>query len=87
MIVVKIENSQPPWQAVAAFTCFLGAVLSLAAGVVLTTRWLLDEASHPRLHAVGLTLLIVAIPILVLGGHFLDLLEKHNDRARRSRDY
>ena len=85
MLVVKVEHNQPPWQAVAAFACFAGAILALATGSLLTTAWVLNAAVHPMLHAVGLTLLIVAIPILVLGGHCLDLLEKHNERARGSR--
>ena len=80
MMVVKIQRRQPPWQAVAAFACFAGAVFALAAGTLLTTRWVLNAASHPLLHAVGLALLIVAIPILILGGHCLDLLDKQVGR-------
>ena len=41
-----------------------------------TTRWLLDDHIHPLLHGLGLVLLIAGIPIMILGGHFMDL----NDR-------
>lgn len=64
------------WEAAAAFACFVGSILSLALGFVFTTNWILNEARHPFLHGVGITLLILGIPILILGGHCLDLVEK-----------
>ena len=64
------------WEQLAAIGCFVAAVLSIAMGFVFTTGWLLNAQVHPTLHSVGLVLLIVGIPILVLGGHFMDLREK-----------
>ena len=64
------------WEPVAAVVCFVGAALSLVIGFVLTTAWLVNAQRHPFLHGVGLTLLIIGLPILILGGHCLDL----NDR-------
>ena len=67
----------------AAGVCFVVAILSLAIGFVLTTRWLLNDQLHPLLHGVGIILLVIGIPIMILGGHFMDLGErkhKHGDR-------
>jgi hypothetical protein len=51
-------------------------------GFAFTTDWLLSAARNPFLHAVGFTLLIIGIPILILGGHCLDLMEKKNTKSR-----
>ena len=58
----------------AAFTCFAISALALGVGFLFTTGFILDADRHPMLHVVGLTLLIIGIPLLILGGHFLDLL-------------
>jgi hypothetical protein len=71
------------WEPFAAAMCFVSAVVALAIGFVFTTRWLLDDHLHPLLHGVGLALLILGIPIMILGGHFMDLRErkiKHGNR-------
>jgi len=67
------------WEPWAACTCFVAAVVSIVIGVVFTTRWLLDEQIHPRLHDIGLVLLIIGIPLIILGGHFMDLGEKKQE--------
>ena len=67
------------WEPLAALACFVGAGLSLAIGFVLTTGWVVNAQLHPFLHGVGLTLLIIGLPILILGGHCLDL----NDRKAK----
>jgi hypothetical protein len=67
------------WEPVAALACFVGAGLSLVMGFVLTTGWVVNAQRHPFLHGVGLTLLILGLPILILGGHCLDL----NDRKAK----
>lgn len=64
-----------PWQSVAAFTCFAITALSLVTGFLFTTGFILNADRHPMLHGVGLILLIIGIPVLILGGHFLDLME------------
>jgi len=68
------------WESAAAFACFAGSIVSLAAGFALTTNWLLNAVSHPYLHDLGITLLIIGIPILILGGHCLDLSDKKSDQ-------
>lgn len=72
----RVKQSGVAWEPVAAFACFLGSALSLALGFALTTNWLLDASTHPVLHGVGITLLVIGIPILILGGHCLDLMDK-----------
>jgi hypothetical protein len=79
----RIERRSVGWETAAAGVCFIVAVLALVIGFVLTTGWLLDFQLHPFLHDLGLALLIVGIPILILGAHFMDLRErkvKHGDR-------
>jgi len=72
----RIKRSAVAWEPLAAATCFVSAVIGLAIGFVFTTRWLLDDHLHPLLHGVGLVLLVLGIPIMLLGGHFMDLRDK-----------
>ena len=81
----RIEGERITWEQVVAVVCFGGAVLSLATGFVFTTGWLLNSELHPLLHGVGIVLLIVGIPILILGGHFMDLRERKVERAGSER--
>jgi len=74
----EFQRGPIPWEPWAAIACFVIAAASLAIGFVLTTRWLLDEQLHPFLHGVGLVLLIIGIPMIILGGHCMDLQEKKN---------
>jgi|GEM_PF-941218 len=71
------------WEQVAAAVCFVSAPVCLAIGFVFTTRFLLDAQLHPWLHDTGLVLLIIGIPILILGGHFMDLRDKKVSEAKR----
>ena len=73
----RIEREAVAWE-LAAVTCFMSAVLSLVIGFVLTTSWLLNAQLHPLLHGLGLGLLIAGIPIVILGGHFMDLRREEN---------
>lgn len=76
----RVKPNRATWEPAAAFACFACSILSLALGFALTTNWLLDAVRHPFLHAVGIALLIIGIPILILGGHCLDLMDKKNKR-------
>ena len=82
----RIEADRITWEQVAAVVCVGGAVLSLATGFVFTTGWLLNAQLHPLLHGVGIVLLIVGIPLLILGGHFMDLRDTkvRSSRSRRA---
>jgi hypothetical protein len=79
----RIEREAVAWELAAAITCFMSAVLSLVIGFVLTTSWLLSAQLHPLLYSLGLGLLIVGIPIVILGGHFMDLRERKIKHANR----
>jgi len=79
----RLKHDAAAWDVVAATVCFVVAVLSLAIGFVLTTRWLLDDQLHPLLHGLGLVLLITGIPIMILGGHFMDMGERKNKHGNR----
>jgi len=75
------ERIQPEpgfWEWLAAMACFVLGVLALAVGFVLTTDKLLDGHLHPSLHTLGIVLLIIGLPVIILGGHFMDLGEKKN---------
>jgi len=72
----RIQGEPGVWEWLAAVACFVAAVLSVAIGFVLTTDFLLDARLHPSLHAIGIILLIIGIPLLILGGHCMDLGEK-----------
>lgn len=74
----EIKHTSVEWEPIIAGACFAVAVLSLALGFVFTTQKLLDAQVHPWLHGLGLTLLVVGIPIMILGGHFMDLRDKRN---------
>ena len=77
----EIRRDPIAWQPWAAIACFVLAALSLATGGVLTTRWLLNEQVHPILHGVGLILLIFGLPLIILGGHCMDLQEKKHHKV------
>ena len=79
----RIYGKRVAWEPLAAVVCFASAVLSIVIGFVFTTGWLLNAELHPLLHDVGLVLLVVGIPILILGGHFMDLREKKGNHGNR----
>ena len=74
----RIEPEPGFWEWLAAVACFALGILALAIGFVLTTDRLLDGHLHPSLHALGIVLLIIGLPVIILGGHFMDLGEKKN---------
>ena len=76
------KHSYAGWRSIGAATCFVGAVLSLVGGFVLTTRWILDSQLHPLLYGFGIVLLILGLPILILGGHFMDLNERKSRESK-----
>lgn len=76
----EVKCDPAEWEPWAACMCFVAAVVSILIGVVLTTRWLFDDHIHPLLHGIGSVLLIVGIPMVILGGHFMDLSDKKAER-------
>lgn len=80
----RLQHHPVPWESLAAGACFAVAVIALVLGIVFTTHWLLDDRLHPLLHTLGLVLLIIGIPIMLLGAHFMDLQEKKLNDSRRN---
>lgn len=85
MKVVRLERSHSSGQALASLGCFVGAGLAALFGAVLTTGSLFNAEVHPFIHGLGVTLLVVALPLLICGGHFLDVLERRQ-QSRSSGD-
>lgn len=81
LLMFRIEPKAPPfsWYAAAAFVCFTVSVLAAIGGGLLTSGWLLNAQLHPWLYDLGLTMLILSLPILILGGHCLDLLDRRQN--------
>jgi hypothetical protein len=73
------------WQAAGAVFGLAGGIAAAILGTLLwASAWLLGDASNGlSLHGVGSTLLLSTIPLLVVGGHCLDLLEKRVEKSGR----
>jgi protein-S-isoprenylcysteine O-methyltransferase Ste14 len=72
----ELKRTQPAWHALAAVACFLVAVIAGLTGSLFTTNWILSAQDHSTLRAIGLTLLVLALPIAILGAHCLDLMDR-----------
>jgi hypothetical protein len=72
------------WQAFGAVSGLGGGVLAAAVGALLSAVALVrgDESGGLSLHSVGSILLLSMIPLLVMGAHCLDLLDKRMERSR-----
>ena len=80
----KVAGQGFEWESLGAALSFVGAALSGLLGILLTTSWIVVPALHPQLRGWGIFFLIVAFPLLIFGGHCLDLIErrrKHNRTA------
>ncbi len=78
----ELKRTQPAWYAPAAVACFVVAVIAGLVGSLFTTNWILSAQEHSTLHAVGLALLILCLPIAILGAHCLDLKDRQQKRSR-----
>ena len=74
------------WQAVGAAAGLGGGVLAAAAGSLLSAlAWAHgDQSSGLSQHGVGSILLLSTIPLLVIGAHCLDLLDRKVERGRQA---
>lgn len=81
LLMFRIAPKAPPnsFYATAALVCFTVSGLAAIGGGLLTSGWLLNAQLHPWLYDLGLMLLIVSLPILILGGHYLDLLDRRQN--------
>ena len=80
----RVQEHLVAWELIAAGACFAVAIIAIAVGFVFTTHWVLDDHVHPLLHALGLVLLIVGIPIMMVGAHFMDLQDKKLDDSHKN---
>lgn len=80
MLRINLQPA-PAWHAPAALACFVLATVAGLGGGLLTTNAILNAHDHPTLYAVGLTSLILALPLAILGAHCLDLLDQHRKRS------
>jgi predicted Na+-dependent transporter len=81
MFRIKPQGTQPAWQGPAAAACFVLSVIACLSGSLLTTNAILNAHEHPKLYAIGLISLILALPIAMLGAHCLDLIERPPKRS------
>jgi len=74
------------WEAIAAALSFFGGILAALFGSLLTaSTWILGVELHPWLRAVGTTLFVLTIPLLILAGYCLDWMErKLKTRSKRT---
>lgn len=72
------------WQTFGAVTGLGGGVLAAAVGALLSAvAWMRgDETGGLSMHGVGSILLLSMIPLLIMGAHCLDLLDKRMERGR-----
>ena len=73
-----IKTNKWTWQSVGAVFGLGGGILSIIVAIVLPiiATWLAPSDSIPFLKGVSSVLLILFLPLLALGAHCLDLLEK-----------
>lgn len=76
MFNIRLQSKHPSWLVPSAVACFALSAIAGVGGSLLTTDWILNAQQHPALYAVGLILLLLFLPLLILGGHCLDLQDK-----------
>jgi hypothetical protein len=74
------------WQAVGVVTGFGGGMLVIAVGALLSAvAWMRGDAtSGLSIHGLGSIFLLSTIPLLILGAHCLDLLDRRVERSREA---
>ncbi len=75
------------WKSRGAVIGLCGGFIAPIFGSILTVAsWFIDPVWHGiSLHQVGTSLFFVALPLLILGAHCLDLLDKEKKSAHASR--
>jgi hypothetical protein len=74
------------WQAAGAVSGLGGGILAAAVGALVSAvAWVRgDETGGLSLHGVGSLLLLSTIPLLILGAHCLDLLDRRMERSQQA---
>ena len=89
---MRVQINRKRWQrseAVCGVCCFIAGIVAPVLGMfLLTLEWLAGVTVHPGLHAIGTTLLIVGIPLIVFAGFCLDWAEaKPKERQRKLKEH
>lgn len=74
------------WRSLGAVCGLAGGVIAALLGSLLTAgSWFTSSGGNSFIHTLGALLLFLTIPLLCLGAHCLDLMEKRKDSLRESR--
>lgn len=78
----NLPESVSPWKILGSVIGLLGGLMAPIIGsVVSVISWFTDPAWHGlSLHLVATSLFFITFPLLILGAHCLDLLEKEKKR-------
>ena len=81
-----LKENKTRWQAIGAGLSLCGGLLSPSAGVILNILYSFTRLGfqYPALYKISMIFYSLTIPLLIVGGHFLDLLEKKASEARCS---
>lgn len=79
----NLPESVSPWKILGSVIGLCGGLMAPIIGSVLTVIcWFADPAWHGlSLHMVATSLFVVTFPLLLLGAHCLDLLEREKKRT------
>jgi len=74
----KLPQSPSPWKIVGSVFGLFGGLMAPIIGSVLTiVSWFADPVWHGlSLHLAATSLFVISFPLLLLGAHCLDLLDK-----------
>jgi len=79
------ELTQGPWNwksGAAAFGLSAGFIAPICGSILTAISWFRDPVwHHVYLHQAGTSLFVVTLPLLILGAHCLDLLDKEKKQA------
>lgn len=86
-ITKKLRLHGWTWKFSAVVLSLSGGIASWLGGSALTAvSWFSDPVWHGlSLHQLGTVLLVVTVPLLILGAHCLDLMDKQDEEAKNGR--
>ncbi len=70
------------WESLGAALSFVGFAATALLGFLLTSSWIVVPALHPSLRGLGTVFLMAAFPLLICGGHCLDLIDRRRKQRR-----
>lgn len=83
-LVRRTRGASPDWHSLGAVCGLSGGIMVALMGSVLTAiPWFAATGSATK--SAGMILLFLTIPLLMLGAHCLDLMDRRKDEARKLR--